>query len=210
MVVESESAWRKRLGLPKRRPPGPGSLHWQPRCHVRSAHQACTSSAKEEHVVEEAESSLRKLHPVALSYAVCGTDARMVVLNGLQFTEPDTQIIVHTCHGGQHKLSSIVGWLDSSHQIRRYIPNPQHLRMGKNTPSVLAAHLSNFALCESPGKPCAGDKSGLGRFVIMAGNAVLIRPGLEAWVNSHSLSFCRKTGGRGLVDRRKVGQVEGQ
>ena len=130
---------------------------------------------------------------VVLSYAVCGSGSNLVVLNGLQFTRHDTRLIVHTCQGtpAVRQDAHVFRWLEARNQSRRFIANPLQLRMAKSTPSVLAAHLSNFELCDRAGSPCAADVTGrAGRFVLMAGNSVVFRPGLEAWVSSHSLSFC--------------------
>lgn len=84
--------------------------------------------------------------------------------------------------------------LNQSGSSRLHV-NPRQLEMRKGTPAVLAAHLSNLAYCENTvGHACKADAKGQTRFVLMAGNAVLFRPGLEAWVGRHTLSFCTFSG----------------
>ena len=86
-------------------------------------------------------------------------------------------------------------WLSSTPTLahRRLILNPHRIRVPhKNSPGVLAAHLSNFAVCEEAGHPCdpRTDGSAHVQFVLMSTNTALFRPGLEEWVTRHSLSFC--------------------
>jgi len=63
--------------------------------------------------------------------------------------------------------------------------NPQPNRVSRLAPGILLAHLSNF---EHGVKvlTTAVDT----RFVFLASNMVILRPGLEEWVSRHSLSFC--------------------
>ena len=75
-------------------------------------------------------------------------------------------------------------------QRHRMIRNPKPIVVEKGTASVLAAHLSNFAHCVSPGQPCSLPGSSGMRVVFMATNQLLFRSGLEQWVSQHPLSFC--------------------
>lgn len=130
---------------------------------------------------------------VVLSYAlqsswrIIQSDAAHALTNALTFTS--SPIILHISAedpllpGGIPRDSSWVRIWPRIHV------NPQQVRVTKHTPSILAAHLSNFAHCDRPGMPCrlAG---GNGRFVILSQNVVLFRHGLEDWVSRHQLSFC--------------------
>ena len=63
--------------------------------------------------------------------------------------------------------------------------NPQRNRVGRLAPGILLAHLSNFAHALK-----VMTTTDATRFVWLASNMVLVRPGLEAWVHRHPLSFC--------------------
>ena len=126
---------------------------------------------------------------VVLSYAIRSTvKAReLLIRNAVMFTH--APLLVHVCRGLDQNFSvAMRRWL-KTHAARVHT-NPAQLRVVKNTPSVLAAHLSNFEFCERPGMPCAASVHGGLRFVLMATNQALFRPGLEQWVQEHSLSFC--------------------
>ena len=117
-----------------------------------------------------------------------GARAPNILTNLLDFTT--SPIIIHlsteeVLKNGlpQHATS----WVERHPRLHF---NPEQLKVAKLTPSVLAAHLSNFLHCDQPGKPCAGGGRAMGRFVLLAQNLVLFRPGLEHWVAAHSVSFC--------------------
>ena len=63
--------------------------------------------------------------------------------------------------------------------------NPQRNRVSRLAPGILLSHLSNF---EHALRVLRTDDAT--RFVWLASNMVLVRPGLEAWVVRHPLSFC--------------------
>jgi hypothetical protein len=129
-------------------------------------------------------------HPVTrpvstiLSLALSSQSSIEGVLgNVLEFTV--STAFIHMSSGSV-LTNRTMSWVQ---QQERLILNPKQLRVSKLTPGPLAAHLSNFALCEQLGMPCA--KGGSARyFVLLAANQVLVRHGLEAWVESHSASFC--------------------
>ena len=144
---------------------------------------------------------------VVLSYALGGHEPRSVVAavhNGLEFTSASTQVIVHVSNAthavsdskrqaSKPKLRLAIGARErvvrALSTLDRVWLNPRALATAKATPAVLAAHLSNFAVCveEHPRAPCGHAES---RFVLLAANNVLFRPGLERVVHAGSLSFC--------------------
>tara|TARA_B110000046_G_scaffold31276_2_gene33150 strand:- start:567 stop:1658 length:1092 start_codon:yes stop_codon:yes gene_type:complete len=108
-----------------------------------------------------------------------------VLMNALAYVDRAT-VLVHVSQG--YGNSTALKLRDSKGSHGRLIVNPKSIKINKNSPGVLRAHLSNFLLCDSDGMPCSGNNSI--RFVIMPANAVLFRPGLAQWVLAHSMSFC--------------------
>ena len=91
-------------------------------------------------------------------------------------------------------IGNLTAWTSRfvpSEKARRVLINPARLITRKSSPALLAAHLSNFALCDSPGFPCHGHAEA--KVVFVAANQVFFRHGLEAHVRAHSLSFCADT-----------------
>ena len=72
----------------------------------------------------------------------------------------------------------------------RVIFNPTRLFVSKHGPGILAAHLSNFALCTASRMPCSRHAGSDVRFVLLSSNQVLFRHGLEDWVAAHSMAHC--------------------
>ena len=141
---------------------------------------------------------------VILSYALGGHEQRSVVaavLNGLEFTSASTQAIVHVSNASVRVGDSKPNFISRPEQssgarervvrtlseLARVWLNPHALATAKATPAVLAAHLSNFAVCIGRRALCGHAES---RFVLLAANNVLFRPGLERVVHGGSLSFC--------------------
>lgn len=116
-----------------------------------------------------------------------------VLRNALKFTaSPMILSLEREAYGGSGALwCSIYGktelYLAQSHPDRVRI-NPQ--ASVTTGPALLAAHWSNLAFCEQPGLPCGGPDSGDIRFVMLNGEQLFFRPGLEEWVTQHSVAFC--------------------
>ena len=144
---------------------------------------ACSSDARTSRVP----SLQSKASSVVLSYALCRNGRDNLLKNALSATRSSTALIAHTCVADSYV--SVLSWLTIRGEAHRLILNPAVVKIDhKNSPGVLGAHLSNFRLCLGPGLPCA--QSDDVRFVFMSTNTVLFRPGLEEWVNTHSMSFC--------------------
>jgi len=127
--------------------------------------------------------------PVVLSFAL-HANWQGVVMNALEYTQREAKFILHFCKGSNWDDQFAMKLHQRNLLARRLWVNPRQLQVEKHTASILAAHLANFVFCEQPAMPCAADKSGELRFVLMAANQVLFRPGLEDWVRRHSMSFC--------------------
>jgi hypothetical protein len=122
---------------------------------------------------------------VVLSYAVHGkhTEVNMVVKNGLEYAT-SAFLIVHLSKENRAMNRSL------SLRHERIIVNQEHTAVRTNTPTVLAAHLSNFAACELTGNPCSAIGGDALQFVFMPANALLFRPGFDRWILQHSMSWC--------------------
>ena len=105
-------------------------------------------------------------------------------------------IVVHLCgnlenasqpNGALHPQCALPNTSTAMSSVR-VLRNPQRLPVSKHTPRVLAAHMSNFLLCDSA--PHACHHHPLAKFVMLAANQMLWRPGLEAHVARYAFSFC--------------------
>ena len=126
---------------------------------------------------------------VVLSYALTRNGREKILANAIEHTG-HAAIIVHTSYG--FDVSRYKG-IQAKYPSRSLHFNPQQLKIEhKNAPGVLAAHLSNFAMCEQRELPCHPSQPEADdvKFVLMASNSALFRPGLEEWVSRHSMSFC--------------------
>ncbi|KAL1518702.1 hypothetical protein AB1Y20_002989 [Prymnesium parvum] len=120
---------------------------------------------------------------VAFSYALGGgSSVDYGLQNAVDFTVGPLFVHVSVGHNLTRRMIAQV------HRLSRVHLNPSSLRVEKNSPGPLAAHLANFEECAAPAMPCATGAAT--HFVLMAANQVLMRHGVEAWVLSHSLSFC--------------------
>ena len=131
-----------------------------------------------------------------LQNALLMTDATAIAHASLFCPMDDTSTLckskvnrVSQSDGAVQLSRPMQSWLEARRLRNRVAINPARLYVEKHEPSVLAVHLSNFRFCEAAGGPCDGAKGQL-KFVFMAGNSIIVRRGLDAWVNSHSLSFC--------------------
>ena len=126
---------------------------------------------------------------VVMSFALTRVGRENVLQNAIAHTT-DAMFIIHTSFGFKNDYGRII----TKNPGRQIWINLHQLKIEhKNAPGVLAAHLSNFAMCEQSGLPCDERKPEHSRdvkFVFMASNSVLFRPGLESWVLRHSMSFC--------------------
>ena len=123
----------------------------------------------------------------SMRMAIDGNGEINVVLNALVFTR--APIVVHISRDSLITNGNVphAQWVQTCSRVH---VNPEQLTVVKASPSILAAHLSNFAYCDQPGMPCDDSGGAEGRFVLLAQNVVLFRHGLEAWVARHTLSFC--------------------
>jgi len=120
---------------------------------------------------------------VVLSLALYGNPkAQLCTLKNV-LGQTEAPLVVHYSFVNGHRIATEaveVLW-DSG---RGHL-NPQRNRVGRLAPGILLAHLSNF---DHAVKVLPTDSAT--RFVWLASNMVLVRPGLEAWVVRHPLSFC--------------------
>jgi hypothetical protein len=120
---------------------------------------------------------------VVLSLALSGNPKAQMctIVNVLGHTE--AQLVVHHSFTTGARIATDVAktLFDSG---RGHL-NPHRVRVGRLAPGILLAHLSNFdyALKVIP-------TNSETRFVWLSSNTVIVRPGLEAWVLRHPLSFC--------------------
>lgn len=120
---------------------------------------------------------------VVLSLALNGSPkAQLCTLENV-LGQTEAPLVVHHSFTSGPRIANeaLEALLDSG---RGYL-NPQRNRVGRLAPGILLAHLSNF---EHALKVMSTEDTT--RFVWLASNMVLVRPGLEAWVLRHPLSFC--------------------
>ena len=121
--------------------------------------------------------------PVVLSLALYGNrQAQLCTLTNV-LGQTVAPLVVHF---------SFVGRLHMSEDARavlnrscRGYENPQRNRASRLAPGILLTHLSNVDHGVKVLTTAADT-----RFVFLASNMVILRPGLEEWVSRHSLSFC--------------------
>ena len=121
--------------------------------------------------------------PVVLSLALYGDrQAQLCTLTNVLGKTVAPLVVHFSFVGGQRMAAEARAVLLGS---CRGHENPQPNRVSRLAPGILLAHLSNF---EHGVKvlTTAADT----RFVFLASNMVILRPGLEEWVSRHSLSFC--------------------
>lgn len=122
-------------------------------------------------------------HRVVLSLALNGNeqDQRCTVTNILGQTH--APLVVHFSFvGGGSLTASTRAALQAS---GRGHENPRRLRAGRLAPGILHAHLSNVEHAVRVLLTTADT-----RFVFLASNMLIGRPGLEEWVAHHPLAFC--------------------
>jgi len=120
---------------------------------------------------------------VVLSLALYGNPkAQLCTLENV-LGQTKAPLVVHYSFtsGPRIATEAVEALIDSG---RGYL-NPQRNRVSRLAPGILLAHLSNFAHAL---KVLSTEDAT--RFVWLASNMVLVRPGLEAWVARHPLSFC--------------------
>ena len=116
-----------------------------------------------------------------------------VLRNTLKFTSaPMIVSIERETYQGQGGL-----WCGSYGKTELYLAQYHRDRVRINPRATsaygsasLAGHLSNLAFCEQSGLPCAEPDGGAISFVMLDGDQLFIRPGLEQWVMQHSVAFC--------------------
>ena len=172
------------------------------RANLSCSLQAATAARAVHVAALENQQRVSRPADVVLSYGLGGHKTSSLldaVRNALHFTHGP--LLAHVSMEGHGRMPVHIRKqadqraLELRHQLvrldaarvepRRLFVNPWSLVVSKSTPGVLAAHLANLRFCLQL-RICAADT----RFVLLAANVVLVRPGLEAHVRAHSLSFC--------------------
>lgn len=120
---------------------------------------------------------------VVLSLALYGNpNAQLCTLKNV-LGQTEAPLVVHYSFVNGHRIATEA--VEALIESGRGHLNPQRNRVGRLGPGILLAHLSNFAHAVE-----VLPTDSATRFVWLASNMVLVRPGLEAWVARHPLSFC--------------------
>ncbi|KAL1511142.1 hypothetical protein AB1Y20_005961 [Prymnesium parvum] len=125
---------------------------------------------------------------VVLSFLLNGNAVSMqtVLTQTCRYLRPSTPVVVHI--NSKSPVRDLAEWTSHVHRLSRpngsapILPNPTRLRVLRQRGTVLLAHLLNFRLAAARLPPFS-------RFALLASNVVLFRPGVEAWVARHELSF---------------------
>lgn len=120
---------------------------------------------------------------VVLSLALSGNPRAQVCTIGNVLGQTEAPLVVHFSFtsGVRIAAEAAKALIDSE---RGHL-NPNRVRVGRLAPGILLAHLSNFDHALE-----VTHTNSETRFVWLSSNTILVRPGLEAWVLRHPISFC--------------------
>ena len=120
---------------------------------------------------------------VVLSLALYGDSKAQLCTVKNVLGQTEAPLVVHYSFNAGPRIATEV--VEALFDSGRGHLNPQRNRVSRLAPGILLAHLSNFAHALKVLRTTDAT-----RFVWLASNMVLVRPGLEAWVARHPLSFC--------------------